>query len=189
VRRTTWYLFVFDSFGFLHQICWKLEVAPRGEGGGNPSVILGDSSPLRILVEVLMQIRPIDGEQNINCSASFQRIRCNFTTTPFTECIKVQVLIKKSGLRGSTGVVLQNRYLLSYLKLHTHGHTNTHTSVPSDFGRNKAEIKKMTKYQDLSDEVKISWKLKIHNCSGDHWSNGDEEEEPHGVLINKQWGF
>ena len=33
-------------------------------------------------------------------------------------------------------------------------------SVPSDFGRNNAEIKKMTKYQDLKNEVKRSWKLK-----------------------------
>ena len=33
-------------------------------------------------------------------------------------------------------------------------------SVPSDFGLNNAEIKKMTKYQDLKNEVKISWKLK-----------------------------
>ena len=34
-------------------------------------------------------------------------------------------------------------------------------SVPSYFGRNNAEIKKITKYQDLKNEVKISWKLKI----------------------------
>ena len=33
-------------------------------------------------------------------------------------------------------------------------------SVPSDFGLNDAEIKKMTKYQDLKNEVKRSWKLK-----------------------------
>ena len=32
-------------------------------------------------------------------------------------------------------------------------------SVPSDFGLNNAEIKKMTKYQDLKDEIKRSWKL------------------------------
>ena len=32
-------------------------------------------------------------------------------------------------------------------------------SVPSDFGLNNAEIKKMTKYQDLKNEVKISWNL------------------------------
>jgi len=29
-----------------------------------------------------------------------------------------------------------------------------------DFALNDAEIKKMTKYQDLKDEVKSSWKLK-----------------------------
>ena len=33
-------------------------------------------------------------------------------------------------------------------------------SVPSDFGLNDAEIKKMIKYQDLKNEVKRSWKLK-----------------------------
>ena len=34
-------------------------------------------------------------------------------------------------------------------------------SVPSDFGLNNAEIKKVTKYhQDLKNEVKIYWKLK-----------------------------
>ena len=33
-------------------------------------------------------------------------------------------------------------------------------SVPSDFCRNNAEIKKMTKYQDLKKEGKRSWKLK-----------------------------
>ena len=33
-------------------------------------------------------------------------------------------------------------------------------SVPSDCGLNNAEIKKMTKYQDLNNEVKRSWKLK-----------------------------
>ena len=30
----------------------------------------------------------------------------------------------------------------------------------SDFGLKNAEIKKMTKYQDLKNEVKRSWKLK-----------------------------
>ena len=33
-------------------------------------------------------------------------------------------------------------------------------SVLSDFGLNNAEIKKMTKYQDLKNEIKRSWKLK-----------------------------
>ena len=33
-------------------------------------------------------------------------------------------------------------------------------SEPCDFGLNNAEIKKMTKNQDLKNEVKISWKLK-----------------------------
>ena len=33
-------------------------------------------------------------------------------------------------------------------------------SVPSDFGLNNAEINKVTKYQDLKNEVKRSWKLK-----------------------------
>ena len=33
-------------------------------------------------------------------------------------------------------------------------------SFPSDFGRNNTEIKKMTKYQHLRNEVKRSWKLK-----------------------------
>ena len=33
-------------------------------------------------------------------------------------------------------------------------------SVTSDFGLNDAEIKKMTKYQDLKNEIKRSWKLK-----------------------------
>ena len=32
-------------------------------------------------------------------------------------------------------------------------------AVPSDFDVNNTEIKKMTKYQDLKNEVKISWKL------------------------------
>ena len=32
-------------------------------------------------------------------------------------------------------------------------------SGPTDFGRNNAEIKKMTKYQDLKNEVKRTWKL------------------------------
>ena len=41
-------------------------------------------------------------------------------------------------------------------------------SVPSDFDRNNAEIKKMNKYQDLKNEVKIFWKL---------MSNGNDEEE------------
>ena len=33
-------------------------------------------------------------------------------------------------------------------------------SVPSYIGLNNAEIKKMTKYQDLKNEVKRSWKMK-----------------------------
>ena len=33
-------------------------------------------------------------------------------------------------------------------------------SLPSDFDLNNAEIKKMTKYQDLRNEVKRSWKRK-----------------------------
>ena len=33
-------------------------------------------------------------------------------------------------------------------------------SVCSDFGLNNTEIKKLTKYQDLKNEVKISWNLK-----------------------------
>ena len=33
-------------------------------------------------------------------------------------------------------------------------------SVPSDFGLNNAEIKKITKYLDLKNEMKRSWKLK-----------------------------
>ena len=33
-------------------------------------------------------------------------------------------------------------------------------SVPSNFCLNNAEIKEMTKYQDLKNEVKKSWKLK-----------------------------
>jgi len=33
-------------------------------------------------------------------------------------------------------------------------------SVPNDFGQNSAEIRKMTKYQDLKNEVKRIWKLK-----------------------------
>ena len=32
--------------------------------------------------------------------------------------------------------------------------------VPSNFGQNNTEIKKTTRYQDLKNEVKISWKLK-----------------------------
>ena len=32
--------------------------------------------------------------------------------------------------------------------------------IPSDYGLNNAEIKKMTKYQDLKNEVKTSLKLK-----------------------------
>ena len=34
------------------------------------------------------------------------------------------------------------------------------TSVPSDFGLNNAEIKKMTKYQNLKNEIKRSWKMR-----------------------------
>jgi len=33
-------------------------------------------------------------------------------------------------------------------------------SVPNDFGLNATEIRKMTKYQDLKNEVKTTWKLK-----------------------------
>ena len=33
-------------------------------------------------------------------------------------------------------------------------------SVPNDFGLNDTEIRKMTKYQDLKNEVKRTWKLK-----------------------------
>ena len=33
-------------------------------------------------------------------------------------------------------------------------------SVPNDFGLTAAEIKKMTKYQDLKNEAKRIWKLK-----------------------------
>jgi len=33
-------------------------------------------------------------------------------------------------------------------------------SVLSDFGLNNTEIKKMTKYQDLNNEMKRSWKMK-----------------------------
>ena len=33
-------------------------------------------------------------------------------------------------------------------------------SVPNDFGLNATEISKMTKYQDLKNEVKRTWKLK-----------------------------
>ena len=33
-------------------------------------------------------------------------------------------------------------------------------SVPNDFGLNDTEIRKMTKYQDLKNEVKRMWKLK-----------------------------
>ena len=33
-------------------------------------------------------------------------------------------------------------------------------SVPNDFGLNATEIRKMTKYQDLKNEVKRMWKLK-----------------------------
>ena len=33
-------------------------------------------------------------------------------------------------------------------------------SVPNDFGLNATEIRKMTKYQDLKNEVKRTWKLK-----------------------------
>ena len=36
----------------------------------------------------------------------------------------------------------------------------TEVSLPNDCGLNNAEIKKMTKYQDLKNEVKRSWKLK-----------------------------
>ena len=33
-------------------------------------------------------------------------------------------------------------------------------SIPSDFCLNNAEIKKMTKYQDLQKQIKRSWKMK-----------------------------
>ena len=33
-------------------------------------------------------------------------------------------------------------------------------SVPNDFGLNATEIRKMSKYQDLKNEVKRTWKLK-----------------------------
>ena len=33
-------------------------------------------------------------------------------------------------------------------------------SVPNDFGLNATETRKMTKYQDLKNEVKRTWKLK-----------------------------
>ena len=33
-------------------------------------------------------------------------------------------------------------------------------SVPNDFGLNTSEIRKMTKYEDLKNEVKRTWKLK-----------------------------
>ena len=34
-------------------------------------------------------------------------------------------------------------------------------SVSSDFGLKNAEIKKMTRYQDVRNEVKRSWKMKM----------------------------
>jgi len=33
-------------------------------------------------------------------------------------------------------------------------------SVPNDFARNATEIRKMTKYKDLKNEVNRAWKLK-----------------------------
>ena len=33
-------------------------------------------------------------------------------------------------------------------------------SVPNDFGLNATEIRKMSKYQDLKNDVKMIWKLK-----------------------------
>ena len=36
-------------------------------------------------------------------------------------------------------------------------------SVPNDFGLNNAGIRKTTKYQDLQNEVKRTWKLKNAN--------------------------
>ena len=63
-------------------------------------------------------------------------------------------------------------------------------SVPSDFRLNNAEIKKMTKYQVLQNEVKRFWKLKnAKNCTSDHWSNGNDEEEPHRVIKNHPWEY
>ena len=60
-------------------------------------------------------------------------------------------------------------------------------SVPSNFGLNNAEIKKITKYQDLNNEIKSSWKLKgveivppvIYN-----WSNRKNKDEPHWDFEN-----
>ena len=39
-------------------------------------------------------------------------------------------------------------------------HTHTDLEITSDFGLNNAEMKKMTKYQDLNNEIKRSWKMK-----------------------------
>ena len=62
-------------------------------------------------------------------------------------------------------------------------------SIPSDFGLNKIEIKKMTNYQDLKNEVKRSWKRKRTGIVlvSDNWNNGTEKEEPHKDQTNHRW--
>ena len=58
-------------------------------------------------------------------------------------------------------------------------------SVPSDFGLNNAEIKKMSIYQDLKNELKRSWKLKsakiVPVING---AMGIDKEEPHKDPTN-----
>ena len=55
-------------------------------------------------------------------------------------------------------------------------------SLPSNFGRNHAEMKMMTKYQDLNNEIKRYWKLECHSSTSDQWSNENDKEEPYGDL-------
>ena len=57
-------------------------------------------------------------------------------------------------------------------------------TVPNDFGWNATEIRKMTKYQDLKNEVKRMWKLKIWNYTSDSWSYRNDEENPCWVFKN-----
>ena len=72
-------------------------------------------------------------------------------------------------------------------------------SVPSDFGLNNAEIKKMNKYQKLKNELKRSWNLKSTKIGpviiGEEpymiiaAEQKNDEEEPYRDLKNHPWEY
>ena len=66
--------------------------------------------------------------------------------------------------------------LVQYLHNNRKGNITNWGLCTQQSGLNNAEIKKITKYQDLKNEVKRSWKLKKHqNCTSHHYINGNDE--------------